>query len=87
MPLPSTDKQLKVFDPETSRLLAVGQECGEAGGGHHSFSCLHGNGTLLTYYFGKGKHDVVIRSGPNEGIRAHITTCWKQGKREWTFDW
>ena len=87
MQLPSTGEQLQVFDPESSRLLAIVRECRDDADGHHHFSCSRGNGALLTYYFGKGKREVVVRSGPNEGVRAHIATCWKQGAREWTLDW
>lgn len=87
MPLPSTGQQLEVFDPDSSRLLAVGVRCGEDVDGHPRFSCSRGNGALLSYYFGKGKREVLVRNGPNEGIHAHLATCWKQGSREWTLDW
>ena len=87
MPLPDTARQVQVFDPESRCLLATGMECGEDNDGHHHFSCARGNGALLTYYFGKGKRDVVVRSGPNEGIRAHLATRWKPEGREWVLDW
>lgn len=88
MSLPdSSGRQFEVFDPESARLLAVGFECCEDVEGHPRFSCSHGNGTLLAYYFGRGKRDVLVRSGPNEGVHAHLTTSWKHGAREWILDW
>lgn len=77
----------EVLDPVSYRLLALGHECGEPTDGEHSFSCSHGNGALLTYYFGKGKREVLVRNGPDEGVHALLGTRWARGHREWTLDW
>ena len=87
MPLLDASRQLQVFDPESSCLLATGIECGEDSEGRHQFSFSDGNGALLKYYFGQGKRDVMVRSGPNEGIVAHLVTRWKPGGREWMLEW
>ena len=79
---------IRLFEPESLRLLAVGQEIDEAEAEVlHPFGCLEGNGVLLTYYFGKGKRDVCVQIGENEGVMAHLGTRWRKGHREWTLDW
>ena len=85
--LPETEDIVRVYEPETSRLLAMGH--GARGGDHEPirFHCETGAGMLLAYYFGKGRRQVVIQSGPNEGLPAHMKTRWSNGQREWTFDW
>lgn len=86
MPLPDTPRTLEIYDAESSRLLATAREAGKEGGRARVVSCTKGNGTLLTYYYGRGKRDVVVRSGPNEGMTAHLGTRWRGGHREWTLD-
>ena len=84
--LPDTAELVRVFEPESSRLLAVGHEtCHEPDS--LSFECDSGGGALLAYYFGKGKRSVVMQCGPNEGVTAHLATRWARGHREWTLDW
>jgi hypothetical protein len=77
---------VEVFDAESSLLLATGQEEGEADGHRLTFSCSKGNGTLLAYYFGKGKREVRVRAGRNEGLTGQLSTRWRSGHREWILD-
>lgn len=76
-----------VVDPDSSRVLAIGHRLEEPEPSPLPFGCLRGNGVLLTYYFAKGKRDVRIQVGENEGIVAHLGTRWRSGHREWTLDW
>ena len=84
--LPDTGDLLRVFEPGSSRLLAIGHEtAGEAGSAQ--FACDEGTGALLAYYFGKGRREVLVQNGPNEGVTAHLGTRWASGHREWILDW
>ena len=85
--MPPSTSRVQVFDPETARLLATGREHRAVDADGFAFECERGNGTLLTYYFGKGKRRVVVRTGPNEGVTASLGTRWVNGHREWTLDW
>ena len=86
MSRPDLDRAVDVYDAESSRLLATCSQT--AGEGHHlTFCCEHGNGALLTYYFGKGKREVLVRAGRNEGLAGHLGTHWRAGHREWTVDY
>lgn len=79
-------RRVLVYDAETAQLLAAGEEA--ALPGHtHAFSCIRGNGALLLFYFVKGRRDVLVRLGPNEGVTAQLGTRWRGGRREWTLDW
>lgn len=84
--LPEACDLVRVFEPGTSRLLAVGRRTADEDNSQH-FACDTGTGTLLAYYFGKGKREVLVQSGPNEGVTAHLGTRWARGHREWTLDW
>jgi hypothetical protein len=86
MPLPDQPRLFEIYDVDSSSLLATAREAGEAGARGCVLSCIAGNGALLSYYYGRGKRDVVVRSGPNEGMTAHLATRWHAGKREWTLD-
>lgn len=79
--------EIEVYDPESACLLATGRaaECAETE--VHPFRCVKGNSVLLSYYFAKGKRQVMVRLGPNEGITAHLGTRWVGGHRQWTLDW
>ena len=77
---------VEVYDAESSRLLATGQEAGVADGHRLTFECLRGNGTLLAYYFGKGKRQVMVRMGRNEGVSGQLSTHWRGRHREWSLD-
>ncbi len=86
-PLRDTGQPIEIYDVDASRLLARAQEAGCDGDDDcRTISCIEGNGTLLTYYFGRGKRDVVVRSGPNEGTTAQLGTRWRAGHREWTLN-
>ena len=85
MPLPDKPRTFEIYDAESSRLLATAREAEEDGGGH-VVACTAGNGALLRYYYGRGKRDVIVRSGPNEGMTAHLGTRWRAGHREWTLN-
>lgn len=84
---PRDGGNLKVYDPESSRLLATGVSQLEPGMREHPFCCLDGNGTLLVYYFGRGKREVTVQTGPNEGVTARLGTRWVGGRREWILNW
>jgi hypothetical protein len=86
MSQPKACDLVRVYEPDSHRLLATGHELG--GTDHaHAFACDSGNGALLAYYFGKGKRHVLVQNGPNEGVPAHLATRWRSGHREWTLDW
>lgn len=80
------DLALRIYHPTTAKLIAVGRELSSPGGGH-AIACSKGNGELLTYYFGKGGREVLVRHGADEGITAHLGTRWSSGHREWILDW
>lgn len=86
MSLPDHPRTFEIYDAESSRLLATAREAAEEEGRVRVVSCTAGNGSLLTYYYGRGKRDVVVRTGPNEGMTAHLGTRWRAGHREWTLD-
>jgi hypothetical protein len=86
--LDALPRKLELLEPVSARLIAVGHECGEGEApGCRAFACQQGNGALLAYYFGKGRREVLVRSGPNEGMTAHLSTRWSGGHREWILDW
>ena len=84
--LPEAHSAVRLYDPRSADLLAVGHKVGEQPF-LDRFACDWGNGTLLAYYFGKGKRDVLVRAATNEGATAHLRTRWRGGQREWTLDW
>lgn len=84
--LPDTCQPVRVFEPESSRLLAVGHETGGEDDGIR-FECDEGAGALLAYYFGKGKRQVLVQNGEAEGVTAHLGTRWWRGHRQWILDW
>lgn len=86
MPPREVQPPLQIYDPATARLIAIGLAQGSPGMAR-CFQCREGNGDLLTYYFGKGKREVLVRHGANEGVTAHLATRWVDGRREWTLDW
>ena len=87
MSLPDPAATFEVYDAESFCLLAKCQPACEDKGRHRlTFSSADGNGALLTYYFGKGKREVVVRSGTNEGMTGQLGTHWRSGHREWTVD-
>ncbi len=77
---------VRIYDPASARLMAVGVERAAPSGGR-AFSCSKGNGVLLTYYFGKGRREVLVRHGADEGVSAQLGTRWVAGRREWTLEW
>ncbi|MGE0599693.1 MAG: hypothetical protein AB7J35_11520 [Dehalococcoidia bacterium] len=87
LPDAAASPDIRVFEPDSLRLLATGQHMGPCEAAVHPFGCLEGNGVLLAYYFGKGKRDVCVQIGENEGVMAHLGTRWRAGHREWTLDW
>lgn len=78
---------VRIYDPASARLLAVGRERAANDAAGHPFACATGNGVLLTYYFGKGGREVLVRHGADEGVSAHLGTRWVGGRREWILDW
>ncbi len=78
---------LRVYEPESLQLLATGERLEDSSAEARPFGCVEGNGVLLTYYFAKGKRDVRVQFGENEGVLAHLGTRWRDGHREWTLDW
>jgi len=85
--LPDTRDLVRVYEPESSRLLAEGRGARKGQQESIEFCCATGAGALLAYYFGKGRRQVVVQAGPNEGVSAHLKTRWANGHREWTLDW
>jgi|GEM_PF-4403793 len=85
MPPPDTPRVFQLYDADSTRLLATAREAGQEGPAR-VVSCIAGNGALLSYFYGRGKRDVIVRSGPNEGMSAHLGTRWRGGRREWTLD-
>jgi len=85
--LPDSQNLMRVYEPEGSRLLAEGHGTRKGQQESIEFSCDTGSGALLAYYFGKGRRQVVVQAGPNEGVSAHLKTRWANGHREWTLDW
>lgn len=83
---PDLPRTFEIYDEGSANLLATARQEDARGGRCRIVSCIRGNGALLTYYYGKGKRDVVIRTGANEGITAHLGTRWRGGRREWTLD-
>jgi len=75
---------IELYEPEGHRLLAIGHQ---SDGEPSAFTCRAGNGTLLSYYFGKGLRDVVVHGGSDEDVTAHLGTRWDRGHRRWTLDW
>lgn len=75
-----------LYDPESAACLGIGETFANSEAESHPFQCLRGNGSLLTYYFGKGKREVVVRSAANEEFTAQLATRWAAGHREWILD-
>ena len=81
---PHDRRPLQIYDPGTATLIAVARGTPGIAGG---FECCEGNGALLAYYFGKGKREVLVRNGANEGVTARLATRWVADHREWILDW
>ena len=86
--MPHDEEQpIRLCHPVSAGLIAVGLERSAPGPGGHAFACSKGNGALLTYYFGKGGREVLVRHGADEGISARLCTRWVAGQREWFLEW
>ena len=86
LPEAEAKTNIRIFEPDNARLLAIGHGTAEDDASLN-FACDTGSGALLAYYFGKGRRRVVVQSGRNEGVAAHLATRWNKGHREWTVDW
>src|SRR5512139_2487692 len=84
---PDTSDRLELFDPTSSTLLAMGFPLRQLSPSGGDFRCLDGGAKLLDFYFLKGKRDVRVRSGANEGLVATLGTRWIDGRRQWTLRW
>jgi hypothetical protein len=71
---------------ETDNVLAVGiLSCGMEGRKLVLEEVIAGKGSLLGYYFGRGRRKVVVET-PVFRLRGQLRTQWTNGSRTWTVE-